>query len=48
MIEQLKNHWPAYLRGIFIGAALIVALNTADKVITVNVWPSVLTAHGVM
>lgn len=37
-----------YIRGIAIGALLIIALNSFDKVLTLNIWPSVLTAHGAM
>lgn len=35
-------------RWVLVGIALVVALNSFDKVLTVNIWPSVLTAHGVM
>lgn len=35
-------------RWVLVGIALVVALNSFDKVIILNIWPSVLTAHGVM
>lgn len=35
-------------RWVLVGIALVVSLNSFDKVLTVNIWPSVITAHGVM
>lgn len=35
-------------RWVLVGIALVVALNSFDKVIIINIWPSVITAHGSM
>lgn len=48
MLEKILKYLPVYLYGLASGIILIVTLNSLDMVIMVNIWPSVLTAHGVM